>query len=242
MLEARHRPALRWALAAFFVAAGCADAPDPGASAGSTDRAPADRAPDVVESRESEPRPRVLFLGTSLTAGLGLAEEEAYPARLAALLAERGLPIEAVNAGVSGDTSAGGLQRLDWLLRAPPDLLVLELGANDGLRGLPVEMTEANLRAAIDRAREAGARVIVAGMLMPPNYGESYARDFAAIFPRVAEETGSALVPFLLEGVAADPELNLPDGIHPNAAGHERIARTLVPFLVDTLEGIDPVS
>lgn len=232
----------RWVLAAFFVAAGCADAPGSRTAAGSPNREGADREPVAAESPESESRPRVLFLGTSLTAGFGLAEEEAFPALLAALLAERGLAVEAVNAGVSGDTSAGGLNRLDWLLRAPPEVMVLELGANDGLRGLPVEMTEANLRTAIDKAQAAGARVIVAGMMMPPNYGETYAREFAAVFPRVAEATGSMLVPFLLEGVAADPELNLADGIHPNAAGHERLALTLLPFLVESLAGLDSAS
>ena len=188
----------------------------------------------MTESEDRE-RPRVLFLGTSLTAGLGLEEGQAFPARLARLLEQRGLAIDAVNAGVSGDTSAGGLERLDWLLRRPPDVVVVELGANDGLRGLPVEMTADNLRRVIARSVDAGARVIVAGMRMPPNYGATYERDFAALFPRIASETGSLLVPFLLEGVAADPDLNLPDGIHPNAAGHQRIAETVLPFLVNAL-------
>ena len=184
----------------------------------------------------SGPRPRVLFLGTSLTAGYGLTEETAYPARLAALLAEAGIPIEAINAGVSGDTSAGGLERLDWLLREPPDWIFVELGANDGLRGLPVEMTASILQEVIGRAQAVGARTILAGMLMPPNYGDEYTRDFAAIFPSVAEATGARLVPFLLEGVAGEPSLNLPDGVHPNPAGHERIAEHLLPFFVEALE------
>ncbi|MFQ5527481.1 MAG: arylesterase [Thermoanaerobaculia bacterium] len=190
-----------------------------------------------LESRQGGP-PRVLFLGTSLTAGYGLSEEEAYPARLAELLAEDGTPIEAVNGGVSGDTSAGGLSRLDWLLRGEPEILLIELGANDGLRGLPVEMTEANLREAIGKAQAAGATVVVAGMMMPPNYGEEYARDFRELFPRVAEETGSVLVPFLLEGVAAVPDLNLPDGIHPNAEGQRVVAETVRPYLVEVLTGL----
>ena len=117
----------------------------------------------------------------------------------------------------------------------PPDIVLIELGANDGLRGLPVEMTEANLIEAVNRSQAAGARVILAGMLMPPNYGEDYTRRFADVFPQVAKRTGSALVPFLLDGVAADPNLNQADGIHPNAEGHERIARTLLPFLVEAL-------
>ena len=146
------------------------------------------------------------------------------------------MPIEAINAGVSGDTSAGGLERLDWLLGQAPEIVLVELGANDGLRGLPVEMTEANLLEAVRRSMDAGARVIVAGMMMPPNYGADYTRQFAAVFPRVASQTGSLLVPFLLEGVAADPDLNQADGIHPNAAGHARIAETVLPFVVDALE------
>lgn len=180
-------------------------------------------------------RARVLFVGTSLTAGLGLAEEEAYPARVAERLSERGTKIEALNAGVSGDTSAGGLERMDWLLRRAPDVVLIELGANDGLRGLEPEMTEANLLQAIEKSRAVGARVIVAGMMMPPNYGEDYTKRFAAVFPRVAELTGSALIPFLLDGVAADPDLNQADGIHPNAAGHERIAETVLPYVLEAV-------
>ncbi|MCP4204467.1 MAG: arylesterase [bacterium] len=239
-----YQPGARLALLTLlFVAQGCEDAPARDSKPEGAAEARASKT-DTAAAHEVAPDsggpvgkvPRVLFLGTSLTAGLGLSEDEAYPARLAELLEERGRPIEAVNAGVSGDTSAGGLNRLDWLLRVPPDIIVIELGANDGLRGLPVEMTEANLLEAIARGRKSGARVLIAGMIMPPNYGEDYARDFAEIFPRVAEETGSALIPFLLEGVAADPDLNLPDGIHPNVEGHRRIAETLLPFLVEVLE------
>ena len=175
--------------------------------------------------------PLVVFLGDSLTAGLGLAEEEAFPARVAARAAAAGRPIRVVNAGVSGDTSAGGLARLDWLLRQRPDLLVVELGANDGLRGLPVEMTAANLRAIVTRAREAGVRVLLVGIQVPPNYGPDYARRFAAIFPELAGELEVPLLPFLLEGVAGVPELNLPDGIHPTAEGHERLAENVMPHL-----------
>lgn len=188
------------------------------------------------EANAGERRARVLFLGTSLTAGLGLTEEEAYPARVAGLLEDRGLAIEAINAGVSGDTSAGGLGRVDWLLQVVPDVVLVELGANDGLRGLPVAMTDANLREVVARSQAVGAQVIVAGMMMPPNYGEDYTRAFAETFPRVARDTGSVLVPFLLEGVAADPDLNLADGIHPNAEGHERMARTVLPFVLSALE------
>lgn len=177
------------------------------------------------------PGPTVVFLGDSLTAGLGLAEEEAYPALVAAELARRGLPVRSVNAGVSGDTSAAGLARLDWLLGQSPAVLVVGLGANDGLRGLSLERTEANLRAIVERARAAGARVLLLGMLLPPNYGPEYTERFEALYPRLARELGVPLVPFLLAGVAAEPELNLPDGIHPNAAGQRILAANVLPAL-----------
>ncbi len=172
----------------------------------------------------------VVFLGDSLTAGLGLEEEQAYPAVVGSLLAAEGFDLRVVNAGVSGDTTAGGVARLDWLLRQEPDVLVVSLGANDGLRGLAVERSEENLRRIVERARRAGARVLLCGMLMPPNYGP-YAEEFNAVFPRLAAELEVSLVPFLLEGVAARPELNLADGMHPNVEGQRRMAQTLLPYL-----------
>jgi len=181
-------------------------------------------------------RPLVVFLGDSLTAAFGLAEEQGYPARAAADLERRGLPIRALNAGISGDTTAGGLERLDWLLAQKPDLVVVELGANDGLRGQPLAAVEANLRAIVERARAAGAGVILVGMRIPPNYGPDYAHGFQEIYPRLARELDVPLVPFLLEGVAARPELNLPDGLHPNARGYEIVARTIADALAPVLE------
>lgn len=175
--------------------------------------------------------PRVVFLGDSLTAGYTLGEEQAFPHLVGELLADRGIEVDVVNAGVSGDTSAGGLRRLDWLLRQEPDLLVVELGANDGLRGLDPEQTEENLRQIIARAREAGSRVLLLGMKIPPSYGPEYTEAFEGVFPKLAEELEVPLMPFLLDGVAADPELNLPDGIHPNAEGHELLAEALLPYL-----------
>lgn len=186
-----------------------------------------------------EDAPLVVFLGDSLSAGLGLEEEEAFPARVAALLAQQGRPIRAVNAGISGDTSAGGLARLDWLLRQKPDVMVVELGANDGLRGQPVGATETNLRAITARSQAAGAKVLLVGIQVPPNYGPEYARDFAAIFPRIADELKVPLLPFLLAGVAGDPTLNLADGLHPTATGHERIAATLLPYLKSVLDTVN---
>ncbi len=151
------------------------------------------------------------------------------------LLEERGRAIRTLNAGVSGDTSAGGLARLDWVLRQAPDLVVVELGANDGLRGLDPEMTEANLREIVLGARAAGARVLLVGMKIPPNYGGPFTRQFEEIYPRLAIELEIPLMPFLLVGVAGEPDLNLADGIHPNPAGHRQVAANLLPFVEEIL-------
>jgi acyl-CoA thioesterase-1 len=174
----------------------------------------------------------VVALGDSLTAGLGVAAEEAWPALVDARLRREGYPYRVLNAGVSGDTTAGGLRRVDWLLRSRPEVAVVALGANDGLRGLGTDAMEANLLAIVDRLRAGGARVLVVGMEVPPNYGAAYARAFRGVFADVARRTGVALMPFLLDGVAADPRLNQADGIHPNAAGHRAIAERVWPHLV----------
>lgn len=177
----------------------------------------------------------IVTLGDSLTAGFGVAPEEAWPALVEVRLRREGYPYRVVNAGVSGDTTAGGLRRVDWVLRRRPEVAVVALGANDGLRGQPVEAMRANLVAIVERLRDGGARVLLAGMQVPPNYGTDYARAFRAVFPEVARRTGAALMPFLLEGVAADPRLNQADGIHPTAAGHRTIAERLWPHLVPLL-------
>ena len=182
-------------------------------------------------------RPAIVFLGTSLTAGFGLPESEAFPALIQGRVDTAGLDYRVVNAGVSGDTSAGGLRRLDWLLRLPVAVLVLELGANDMLRGQPVEALESNLSGILDRTRAAhpNVRLVVAGMRAAPNLGRDYAESFDAVYPRLAQRYAASLLPFLLEDVAARPELNQADGIHPTAEGHELIAerlwRTLEPAL-----------
>jgi acyl-CoA thioesterase I len=178
----------------------------------------------------------VVALGDSLTAGLGVAAEEAWPALVDARLRREGYPYRVVNAGVSGDTTAGGLRRVDWVLRSRPEVAVVALGANDGLRGLGTEAMEANLLAIVDRLRAGGVRVLVVGMEVPPNYGAAYARAFRGVFVDVARRTGAALMPFLLDGVAADPRLNQADGIHPNAAGHRAIAERIWPHLVLLLD------
>jgi acyl-CoA thioesterase-1 len=173
----------------------------------------------------------IVALGDSLTAGLGVGADEAYPALLEARLRRDGFDYRVVNAGVSGDTSAGGLRRLDWALRLRPDVVIVALGANDGLRGQPPDALRANLTRIVERARGAGARVLLAGMRVPPNYGDDYARAFAAVYPSVARATGVPLAPFLLDGVAGDPHLNQPDGIHPTAEGQRVIAEHLWPHL-----------
>jgi acyl-CoA thioesterase-1 len=173
----------------------------------------------------------VVFLGDSLTAGYGLADpaSEAYPAVIQRRIEAAELPWRVVNAGVSGETSAGGLRRIDWVMRQPVDLLVLALGANDGLRGLSPEATRANLQQIIERvrAKRPQAKIVIAGMQMPPSYGADYVEGFRAIFPTLAEKNAVPLVPFLLEGVAAQADLNQADGIHPNPAGHVRMAEAV---------------
>lgn len=175
--------------------------------------------------------PRVVFLGDSLTAASGLPVDEGYPARISDLLAAEGTPVQVVNAGVGGDTSAGGLSRLAWVLAQKPDIVVVELGANDGLRGQPPAAIEANLRAIIEGARAKGAKVLLVGMRLPPNFGADYVREFEAVYPRLARELDVPLVPFLLDGVATIGALNLEDGMHPNAEGYKRVAENVLQYL-----------
>ena len=167
---------------------------------------------------------RVVFLGDSITAGLGLGAEDAYPAQLARAWGAAGLLVEVVNAGVSGDTTAGGLRRLDWILGQKPDVLVVALGANDTLRGLPPEEAEANLRMIVTRARGAGAEVVLVAMKANPTLGSDYIAKFDTIYPRLAGELGLPLVPFLLEGVAGVAALNQPDGLHTTTQGQAKVA------------------
>jgi acyl-CoA thioesterase I len=182
---------------------------------------------------------RLLIIGTSLTAGPGIAPEAAYPARLQERIDAAGLPYRVVNAGVSGETSAGALRRLDWLLREPADVVVVETGANDMLRGLDPESTRANLDRILLRLTRAEPRprILLVPMRALPNLGAEYAARFEAIYPELAARHGVRLLPFLLDGVAGEPSLNLPDGMHPNARGHERIARTLWPAIRMELTG-----
>jgi acyl-CoA thioesterase-1 len=200
----------------------------PSAGAAASARAPA--AP-------ADERPVVLCFGTSLTAGLGLEPGAAYPARLQAKIDSAGLRFRVVNAGVSGETSAAGLRRIDWLLGQPVAVLVLELGANDALRGQDITAAKQNLQAIIDRARarHPGVGIVVAGMEAPPNLGTRYTRAFRRLFMDLARENDAALIPFLLDGVAGIPELNQSDGLHPTAAGArimtDNVWRVVEPML-----------
>ncbi|HEY3601050.1 MAG TPA: arylesterase [Chthoniobacterales bacterium] len=179
----------------------------------------------------------ILFLGDSLTAGLGLQQSQGFPALIENKIEAEKLPYEVINAGVSGDTSAGGLRRIDWLLQRPIDVLVLELGANDGLRGLPIAAMKQNLQAIIDKvkAKSPQVKIVIAGMQIPPNLGADYARDFRAAFVDLARTNDAALIPFLLEGVGGREDLNQSDQIHPTAAGDKIVAenvwRVLAPLL-----------
>jgi len=181
----------------------------------------------------------VVFLGTSLTAGLGLDPSQAYPAVLQRKIDSAGLSFEAVNAGVSGETSAGARRRIDWVLRQPVAVLVIETGANDGLRGLDVDSMRANIQAIIDAARRQTPppRIILVGMRALPNYGFSYAGRFREVYPALAEQNGLPLVPFLLDGVAGRPSLNQGDMIHPTAQGQRIIAETVWRVVGPVLKG-----
>lgn len=178
-------------------------------------------------ARAAASRPRIVFLGDSLTAGLGLPTDDSVPSLIAARLEQKGYDYDVVNAGVSGDTSAGGLSRLDWSLEGDVKLLVIELGANDGLRGLPVAALKRNLDAIISRATSRGIAVVLTGMEAPPNYGEAYTSEFRQVFRDLAREHDVAFVPFFLDGVAGIPALNQGDGIHPNSEGARIIARMI---------------
>jgi len=212
---------------------GCRGGPhtEPGPAAAATP------SPRLASPAAADDRPVVLFVGTSLTAGLGLDPSEAYPALIQEKIDEAGLRYRVVNAGVSGETSAGARSRIGWLLRQPVAVLVVETGANDGLRGQEPGATRDNLQAILDEARRQTPppKLVLAAMEALPNYGQEYRRRFRAIYPELAKASGATLVPFLLEGVAGDPRLNQPDGIHPTAEGQKVVAenvwRVLRPVL-----------
>ena len=216
-----------WAAAialASLLAAGCGQSDT---SATELQRAPAEKAQASPAPAPAPAPPRIVFLGDSLTAGYGLNKEESVPSLIQARLDASGYQYEAINAGVSGDTSAGGLRRLDWSLEGNVAVLVIELGANDGLRGLPVPAMKKNLAEIITRAQQRGITVILTGMEAPPNYGAAYTAEFRQAFRDLAREHQVAFVPFYLEGVAGIASLNIADGIHPNPAGARIVEKTM---------------
>lgn len=184
-----------------------------------------------------DPRPRVVFLGDSLTAGLGLSPDQAYPALIQQKIDDAGLKYQVVNAGVSGDTSAGGLSRLDWALDGDVRVLVVALGGNDGLRGLPAEELRRNLSTIVERAQARGIAVVLAGMEAPPNFGRAYVVSFHQVYPDLAKRYGVPLIPFLLQDVAGVDGLNQRDGIHPTAEGARTVAENVWSVLRPTLKG-----
>jgi acyl-CoA thioesterase-1 len=185
-------------------------------------------------------RPTIVAFGDSLTAGLGVAPEETYPAQLQRRLEGAGYRYRVVNAGVSGDTTAGGVRRLDWVLKSKPALVIVELGANDGLRGLDPAQTRANLERIVRRLQGAGVTVVLAGMKLPPNYGTDYTGRFEALYRELARAHKLTLIPFFLDGVAADRSLNQADGLHPTGAGYRVIVDKLLPLLTPLLAAPGP--
>ncbi len=192
--------------------------------------------PDATQTSKS--KQTILFLGNSLTAGFRLNPDDAFPALIQEKIKALNWPYTVKNAGLSGETSSGGLRRINWLLKNPVDVLVLELGANDGLRGISTDLTEKNLQGIIDRVKSKNPEVsiILAGMQVPPNLGPEYASKFREIFPSLAQKNNLPLIPFLLKDVAGNPKLNLPDGIHPTSEGHKIIAETVWKTLEPVLE------
>ena len=185
---------------------------------------------------------KILAVGDSLTEGLGVAAGEAYPAQLERALRAAGHDVTVVNAGVSGETSAGTLQRIDWLLQQQPAIVILAIGGNDGLRGIDPALTEQNITELVQRIQATGAVVVLPGMEMVRNLGGEFTSEFRAIYPRVAAETGAILMPFLLAGVAADPALNQPDFVHPTAAGYAIVVKNLLPYVEQAIAQVQAQS
>lgn len=193
----------------------------------------------MLRAAAAEQAIRLLAIGDSLTAGYGLPPGEGFVPRLQAALDARGRSVRVIDAGVSGDTTAGGLARLDWALAENPDAVLLELGANDGLRGLPPQQVRANLNAILDRLAARNLPVLLAGMLAPPNFGAAYGREFVAVFQDLARERPDLIFyPFFLEGVAGDRALNQPDGIHPNEQGVAKVVRGILPAVEQLLDRV----
>ncbi len=192
----------------------------------------------IAQGPAAAPSLRLMVIGDSLTAGFGLPVEQAFPAKLEAALRQKGHAVSVLNGGVSGDTSAGGKARIEWALADKPDAVILELGANDGLRGIDPKDLYANLKAILETLQARGIPTFLAGMVAPPNLGEAYGKEFRAVYTRLAQEFDVPLQPFFLDGVAMKRELNQADGIHPNAKGVAVLVDNIVPLLVPWLTGL----
>lgn len=194
----------------------------------------------TIDSTKPAAAKTILFLGNSLSAGYGLDPELAFPALIQQKIDSLKWNFQVINAGLSGETSSGGLRRVDWLLQRRVDVFVLELGGNDGLRGITLDLTQTNLQAIIDRvkAKYPAVKIVIAGMQVPPNLGPEYTAQFRALYAELAKKNNALLIPFLLEGVGGDPKLNLPDGIHPTAEGHRLVAKNVWKVLMPLLKSI----
>ncbi len=189
---------------------------------------------------KAEDPPVVMVFGDSIAAGYGLDLDDAFPAQMQRIADEEGVEVEIINSGLSGETSSGGLRRVDWVLQQHVDIFVLELGGNDGLRGIDPEVTKNSLQQIMDKVRETypNVQIILAGMEAPPNMGDSYTSQFRTVFSDLAKSNDVIFMPFILEDVAGEPDLNLPDGIHPTEEGHEIIAKNLWPYVLEALERV----
>lgn len=204
------------------------------------DNAPDSARSDTAQAKVKPPvsaKKTILFFGNSITAGYGLDQSEAFPARIQEKIDSLNMPYKVVNAGVSGETSSGGNSRVDWILQQPVDIFVLELGGNDGLRGIPLSETKKNLQLIIDKvkAKYPSAKIVVAGMQIPPNMGRKYTTEFRTMYPELAKKNNGELIPFLLEGVGGNPKLNLDDGLHPTPEGHRILANNVWEVLRELL-------
>ncbi len=193
-------------------------------------------APAVLPAPAAAENKKIVFFGDSLTAGYGLLENQSFPSMVQEHLDRDGLKWDAVNAGISGDTTSSGAKRISWILKSSPTVVFVALGANDGLRGLDPALTRKNLESILARSKKSGAKVVLAGMQLPMNYGAGYREAFRRLYPETAKKYNANFYPFLLEGVAARPELNLPDGIHPNEAGQKILAEKVYAFIKPILE------
>lgn len=202
--------------------------------------APPTKAPPATvesqEGEESQPEPKILAFGDSVTEGLGVETEEAYPALLQKRLLAEGYQYEVINAGISGETSSGALSRVDWMLAQNPAIVIVETGGNDGLRGIDLTLTHENISEIVRRFKESGAVVVLAGMQIVQNLGLEYTTEFADIYPAVAAEHDVILIPFFLDGVAGIPELNQPDVIHPTAEGYKIVLENVYPYVIEGIE------